>query len=490
MNDLDIIGFFQGHAWGILTFTLHEAASWIIRIAALCVVPLRHEPSTATVWLLVIFFWPIPGAIIYLLMGSRMLPKKKLERRHTMLAHLKGIRDRITRETPGAVHPEVSDTLKPTVRLAEGLGHMTIVGGNDCTPITDAIVMLDMLAADIEEAVSEVNLLYYIFVKDEKTWCVVDALKRAAARGVICRLLVDSVGSSAFIKKHAQEFRDAGIRLEEALPVQLFRRKAARFDLRNHRKLAVIDRKTAYTGSHNITDPRYGHRNLVWHDISLRLRGPIVRQLESVFLEDWYSETGEMMDAEHLFGELELPGGSVMQTVPSGPSYVTENYQRLIVASIIGAREQVTITTPYLIPDAGLIQALEVACLRGVRVRLIVPEKSDQFVVGHAARAYFGDLLRIGVELYLYQDGLLHAKTMSVDGELTFLGSSNFDIRSFALNFEINLILYGRQENASLLQAQEDYRSRSRLLVLEEWQGRPRWMPPVESVTKLFSPLL
>lgn len=123
-------------------------------------------------------------------------------------------------------------------------------------------------------------------------------------------------------------------------------------------------------------------------------------------------------------------------------------------------------------------------------MRLIVPEKSDQFVVGHAARAYFEDLLRIGVELYLYQDGLLHAKTMSVDGELTFLGSSNFDIRSFALNFEINLILYGRQENALLLEAQEDYRSRSRRLVLEEWLNRPRWMPPVESVTKLFSPLL
>ena len=201
MSDMGIIQFFQGHAFGILTFTIHEAASWIIRIAALCVVPLRHEPSTATVWLLVIFFWPIPGAIIYLLMGSRMLPSKKLERRRTMLAHLKGIRDRIAREGPGIVHPKVSDALDPIVRLAEGLGHMTIVGGNECVPFTDAHVMLDMLAADIEEAVSEVNLLYYIFVKDEKTWGVVDALKRAASRGVICRLLVDSVGSSAFLDR-------------------------------------------------------------------------------------------------------------------------------------------------------------------------------------------------------------------------------------------------------------------------------------------------
>ena len=266
----------------------------------------------------------------------------------------------------------------------------------------------------------------------------------------------------------------------------------ARYDLRNHRKSAVIDGNKGYTGSHNVTEPSYGGKGggQLWHDLTLRLTGPVVLQLQGVFLEDWYSETGEMMDAEHLFNEPLQPGGSVMQTVPSGPSYATENYQRLIVASIIGAREQVTITTPYLIPDAGLLQAIEVACLRGVRVRLIVPEKSDQFVVGHAARAYFGDLLRIGVELYLYQDGLLHAKTMSVDGELTFLGSSNFDIRSFALNFEINLILYGRDENELLLDAQEEYRSRSRRLVLEEWQARPRWMPPVESVTKLFSPLL
>ncbi|MDY3868096.1 MAG: phospholipase D-like domain-containing protein, partial [Pyramidobacter sp.] len=209
------------------------------------------------------------------------------------------------------------------------------------------------------------------------------------------------------------------------------------------------------------------------------------------FIEDWHVETGKMLDTEHLFEPENISsGGACLQTVPSGPSYQTENYQRLIIASIIGAQEQVTITTPYLIPDVGMMQAIEVARLRGVKVRLVVPEKSDQFIVGYAARAYYEDLLKLGVDIYLYGEGLLHAKTITVDNDLGFVGSSNFDIRSFSLNFEINMIFYGIGETYRIHTIQGEYICQSRRLTMQQWQERSHISMALESVTKLLSPLL
>jgi Phosphatidylserine/phosphatidylglycerophosphate/cardiolipin synthases and related enzymes len=237
---------------------------------------------------------------------------------------------------------------------------------------------------------------------------LVEALKRAAGRGVECRLLVDALGSKAFLKKDAAALREAGVRIVEALPLGglLNRTKiTARFDLRNHRKLAVIDGEVGYMGSHNVTDPTYGGkaRGVAWHDLSLRLEGPVVSQLEGVFLEDWFVETEEVPSNSRVRAAVPKLGEFVLQTVPSGPAYATENFQRLVLSALFEARERVVITTPYLIPDDGLLQALEVAVLNGARVDLIVPEKVDQLLVGNAARAYYSRLLEMGVSLFLYQ---------------------------------------------------------------------------------------
>ncbi|GAB1400637.1 hypothetical protein MASR1M66_20920 [Aminivibrio sp.] len=176
--------------------------------------------------------------------------------------------------------------------------------------------------------------------------------------------------------------------------------------------------------------------------------------------------------------------------LPSGPSYPLQNFQRLVVAALHASRDQVTITTPYLIPDEELLHSLETAVLGGVKIRLVVPEKGDQFLVGSAAKAYFSAFLAMGVEIWLYQEGILHAKTMTVDGNLAFLGTSNFDIRSFALNFELNLILYGEEESASILAAQEKYIAFSRRLAGEEWSSLSFPVRVLHGITKLFSPLL
>lgn len=482
-----------GHELNLVFWGGLDIVSFLIRLSSLVMVPRRHSPSTATAWLLVILLWPWLGILAYFILGNNVLPLRRMERHKAALSHFQDLRARLHRhDMPGTVKAFLPPSLAATAALAEKLGYLNAVKGNAARFITTADEFIDALTAEIDAAAREVNLLYYIFNDDTYGRKVIQACRRAARRGVIVRLLLDSVGSRSFLNSAIRdEAQRDGVLVAEALPVRIYRAKAARFDLRNHRKLAIIDRTIAFTGSHNVTDPRYGRFDgLIWKDVSLRLEGPVVRQLESVFIEDWYVETGEMLDTPHLFRAAPFPGKACVQTVPSGPSYPTENYQRLIIASIIGAQKRVTITTPYLIPDEGMLQAVEVARLRGVRVRLVIPAKSDQIVAGYASRAYYGDFLRCGTEIYLYSKGLIHSKTMTVDDNLGFVGSSNFDIRSFSLNFEINLILYGEAENQDLRHLQSQYIRDSHRLDAAEWHNRGHISMALESVTKLLSPLL
>jgi len=222
----------------------------------------------------------------------------------------------------------------------------------------------------------------------------------------------------------------------------------------------------------------------------VRLEGPVVLELQAVFVSDWYHETGEMIEGADVFPDAPQPGSIAVQTLPSGPNYPTENYQRLVVAAIYAARRQVTITTPYFIPDAAFLQALEVAVLRGIQVRLIAPRRVDQVMVGAASRAYYQDVLEAGVELYLYRDGLLHAKTVSIDDDVAMIGSSNFDIRSFVLNFEINMVFYGPQVAGALQAQQQCYLEQSDRVTLDQWKQRPLAAQVFQNIAKLLSPLL
>ncbi|PIE55222.1 MAG: cardiolipin synthase [Dethiosulfovibrio peptidovorans] len=487
MNLQELLSDYQ---FWLMVFWIHGISSWLIRLCMLAAVPLRHSAGAAMAWLIVIFFWPWPGVILYLAMGSRLLPQKRIQRHQELLKRTSAARG-TCRNALCETTPELPPALHRISSLAQSLGHMTIVGGNDGRLIFDAETLSRDVTRDIDRARYTVDLLYYIFSDDNIGGPVMEALIRAARRGVNCRLLLDSVGSSQFIKLgRARWLRTQGIQVVEALPARLFRYHAARFDLRNHRKLAVVDGKIAYTGSHNMIDSHYGHNDLIWRDLSVRLEGPVARQLQAVFLEDWFVETQEEPNLDCLAAPTEYRGSVAVQTVPSGPNYKTENYQRLIVCALHDATNRVVITTPYLIPDESLLQALQVAALRGVTVQMIVPERSDQFFVGHAARSYYEELLNMGVEIHQFQHGLLHAKTMTVDGKLTFFGSSNFDIRSFALNFEINLVFYGEEETQSLLRAQEFFLSRSVQLTSQRWEGR-RWIfRPLEGAARILSPLL
>lgn len=476
--------------FNVLALGLYNLFFFAVRIAAICVLPLRHTPSVAMTWLLVILFWPLPGGLLYLAIGSTKLPEKRRQRHENAVLRL----TEILKMSPPTLKPVFREKLETISQMGKKLGYWPVQYARKMELIDSTHDLVQRLVRDIDKAENDVILLYYIFMKDHVTSPLLDSLKNAVQRGVNCYLLVDELGSKKFLKKDGPSLIKAGINLQKTLPLSRLRRTplTARFDLRNHRKLAVIDGKTGYMGSHNMIEPSYGGkaRGREWKDLTLRLTGPIVKQIQGVFVQDWYVETDQVLTQCIPSINEEENGIYPLQTVPSGPAYETQNYQRLVALALFQARKSVTITTPYLIPDEGLIQALEVACLNGARVDLIVPEKSDQFLAGNAARAYYSRLMDIGVNIYLYQPGLLHAKTMTVDDDLAFFGSSNFDIRSFALNFELNMVLYGKEETSELRKAQEGYLADSLKIDRELWEKRPLRIKTVQGIAKLLSPIL
>jgi cardiolipin synthase len=465
------------------------ASEIAIRFGVLVHVTRRRRPTAALVWLLVVFFQPWIGLAFYLLIGQNSLPRRRIEEHAELLTKLEALRDRFEGH-PYTAKPAVPAEAQATLVLAERIGYMGILSQNDAEIIVDSDETIDRLIADIDTAEHHVHLLFYIFVEDETGNRVAEALLRAVKRGVRCRVLVDAVGSKKMLRSLGKQMREWGIEVAACLPVRLYRVFMKRMDLRNHRKVAVIDGRVAYTGSQNIVSAGYGRKDMEWRDMMVRMTGPIVLELQVVFLEDWYFDSGHLLDTDRVFPDPVPTGSTDIQTLPSGPNYPTENYQRLVVSALHTARERVIITTPYFVPDLAFLQALEVAALRGVQVDLVVPQRCDQIVVGAAARGYYEDLLSMGVNLHLHTDGLLHAKTMSIDDSFAFIGSSNFDIRSFALNFEINMIFFGADETERLRVEQERFIEQSRVLTLEEWQAEPAFKRIGQNIAKLMSPLL
>ncbi|WP_234893163.1 cardiolipin synthase [Sphingobium yanoikuyae] len=349
--------------------------------------------------------------------------------------------------------------------------------------------VIDRLCRDIDAAHDHVHLLSYIFADDAVGMHVIECLGRASQRGVRCRVMIDALGSRPWASSVLRALLAQSVEAREALPFRPFRWRPARADLRNHRKLCIVDGAIGYIGSQNIVaaDFRPGIRN---EELMARVEGPIVAQLQSVFLADWYLETEQQFADPALFPPPIRAGDVSLQLLPSGPDYPVSGSERLTVALLYAAREQVVVTTPYFIPDEGLIEAIQSAVLRGVDVRLVLSLVQDQRLVGLAQRSFYAEMLRSGVRIFLYEDRLLHAKHVSVDGDLATIGSSNVDIRSFTLNAEANLILYAPDQVCRLNTLQERYFSGSRELLAKDWASRPFHRKIAENLARLISPLL
>jgi cardiolipin synthase len=335
-----------------------------------------------------------------------------------------------------------------------------------------------------------VHLLFYIFAPDSVGKRIFDALARARKRDVECRVLMDAVASRRGIERLAPKMKEIGIELRSMLPVGMFRRTTARFDLRNHRKIAIIDGQIGFEGSQNIVNPEFvkGFPN---EEVMVRVTGPVVAQLQAVFLADHYCETGEVFDQMELFPELAQTGNTPAQLVPSGPGYVSENGRELIISLLFAARSRIVITTPYFVPDEPFLHAIRSASQRpGVEVHLVLSMHANQLISQLAQRSYYEDLLEAGISIHLYRPRFLHAKHLTIDDHVALIGSTNMDIRSFALNAEINLLIYDPEIVGQLRAVQESYFEKSELLSATGWRARPLTAKVVENTARLMDSFL
>lgn len=487
--------------WAVLAVILGwlvVAADLILRLTALGVIPGNRKPSTGMAWLLLILVAPIFGFTVFLFFGRTDLGKDRHARQMRAKAR---IRER-TGEFGVEMLTDSSPVLLPSVvSLNNKLGSLPLVADNGVLMVDDYDTVIQQMTESIAGAQSYVHMEFYIAAWDDLTDPVFQAMADAAERGVDVKLLFDHVGSRGIpvYRDTITKLRATKIQWKPMLPIMPLKGRFRRPDLRNHRKLLVVDGVVGFTGSLNLTERGYNepknHKlGRQWVECMVRLHGQIVAALDSVFAMDWYAETDEILTVNVRRAiEIEEPEavtGVPCQLVPSGPGFVAENNLRMFTALIYSATRRISITSPYFVPDESLLYAVTTAAQRGIEVELFVSELSDQFMVGHAQASYYRVLLESGVRIYLYPAPyILHSKHFSIDDDVAVIGSSNMDMRSFALNYEISLMMLGPQVVQRMRTIENNYRDVSRELLLDEWlQRRPR-LRYIDNVMRLTAAL-
>jgi cardiolipin synthase len=415
--------------------------------------------------------------VAYLLLGETSIGRARAARLRAVFASLPD-----PSRPPGeAPAPDIPSAHEPLFRVGQSISGYAPCGGNRAAVLPDSAAAIAALVADIEAAQDHVHLLFYIWLPDASGTAVAEALCRAARRGVACRAMVDDLGSRLLVDSPLwPRMREAGVRLGRALPVgnPLLRPFSGRIDLRNHRKIVVIDGRITYCGSQNCADAafRIKARFAPWVDVMLRFEGPVAWQNQHLFASDWMTHAGEDLTALLRSPVLPTDGGIVAQVVASGPtarhSAMPEMFQSLMYA----ARRELVITTPYYVPDEAMQAALCAAAFRGVATRIVFPARNDNFAVAAASRSYYAELLAAGVLIFEFGGGLLHAKTLCVDREVALVGSANMDRRSFDLNYENTILLADSPTTAALRARQDGWIAASRAVTqtdVAQW-GRPR----------------
>jgi cardiolipin synthase len=426
----------------------------------------NREPSVRLTWIVVILALPVFGILTYLMLGEARLRPGRLARHRAVLARL----------PPRANLPEAAcadDIPGLLFRVGQSISGFAPVDGNTARLMSDAEQTITSITADIDAAQDHVHLMCYIWLPDDSGSRLAHALIRASGRGVTCRALADDFGARAMIRDPLwAQMQAAGVRVARSLPVgnAVLQAVFGRIDLRNHRKIVVIDNSVTYCGSQNCADAAFlpKARFAPWVDAVLRLTGPIARQNQMVFAADWMVERPQDDLTPLLMAAMPTPApGFPAQVVAMGPMDKPTALPELFAALLYAARRELILTTPYFVPVDALQSALRAAANRGVAVTLILPAWNDDFAVAAASRSYYADLIDAGVRLYEYNAGLLHAKTVTVDGQVSLIGSANMDCRSFALNFESNILLSDVETTSALRARQIGYLSDSTLITAQ-----------------------
>ena len=477
-----------------LIWTILALAALAINVIALIYIPRDRKPTAAMAWLLLVFLVPFVGMGLYLLIGNFRLPKKRRDEQQRITAMIAAA----AVEDPD---PQAPRWLQRVAQQNHALTGLPVVGDSSAELIDDYQGSIDAMAAAIDTAERYVHVEFYIAASDATTRGFFTAMEKAVARGVSVRLLADYIASRK-IPKSEETFAELdriGVSWSWMLPVRPFKGQYQRPDLRNHRKLVVVDGRVGFVGSQNLISRDYNaekniKRGLMWQELIARVEGPVVAQVDAVFLSDWLIETGEDLSTVERVPASAVPrpaGGDLhCQMVPSGPAYGTENNLRMFLSLIHGATERVILTSPYFVPDEAMIYAITTACQRGLDVQLFVSELGDQGMVYHAQRSYYETLLRAGVRIFLYPPPyILHAKHFSIDDDVAVIGSSNMDIRSFSLNSEMSLLVRGESFVAQMREVEQKYRTAGRELTLDEWLREPAKSTFLDGVFRLTSAL-
>lgn len=476
--------------------------AWILHLLAILgivlmlitipwVLLIKKDAMSAMAWCLLIFFLPVVGSIFFLIFGYQHvhLPLTR-KRKHRQQYR----QDQETRLVAALAQPETSeveDGWNGLTRLALRFGAFPRTCGNRVKFYHEGRPLFDDILEAIRSARHHIHMEYFIFRADELGSSFLDLLEKKAREGVEVRLLYDAMGSRRLRRPQFQRVRDAGGKISVFLPVSLLRRRI-QVNLRDHRKITVIDGRVAFTGGFNVGDeyvgrnPRFGF----WRDTHMRIEGPAVAALQQVFLEGWDFAADEKLGGDAYFPPVAADGPCDVQVVPSGPDQEMKSIREVYFAAILKARRRLWIASPYFVPDAGLLDALCLAAYLGVDVRLLCQYHPDKWIPLFAARYYWSQVLDAGVKVYQYTLGMLHSKVVLVDGEWASVGTANLDNRSLHLNFEVNCLLYSPDAAAELEQAFRRDLEQSIRLDQEVFARRPMVGRVVENACRLLSPVL
>ena len=439
-----------------------------LEIAVLVRVMLRphREPASRIAWVAVILALPVVGVLAYILFGEVNIGRKRI-------ARLRAIERRLPPAAPGSpaelenLSAKIPDRCAHLFHVGRSISGFDPVAGNSAQLLADSNAAIAAMVADIDAAKEHVHVLFYIWLTDGNGNRVAEALQRAAARGVTCRAMVDSLGSRGLLKSDQwKSMQAAGVKVGVALGLKhpLLLAPFRRADLRNHRKIVVIDNAITYCGSQNCADPefRVKAKFAPWVDAVMRFEGPIAQQNQRLFAVDWMCATGEDLN-ELLLTPLRAPKpGFVAQVIGTGPTVRHSAMPELFESLIYAARRELTITTPYYVPDESLQNALCSSAWRGIKTTIIFPARNDSWIVAGASRSYYAELLEAGVNIYEYLGGVLHTKSLTLDGGITLIGSANMDRRSLDLNYENNILFHDVTLTAAMRERQQQYLAKSR----------------------------
>lgn len=450
----------------------------------------RRKPAASVVaWSLTIILMPLIGSFLFLLLGLNRVERRRASR----LDSTRRLGQRIPEWNQYELLPgeELSELSREMSMLAHRLSETRPTQGNSVEIYSETSETMKAIELAVQGAERSINLEYYIFQPDETGKRLRNMLIAKAKQGVSIRFLYDSLGSMRLHREFLRPMREAGIQVATFLPGQSLREKWS-LNLRSHRKIIVVDGQIGFTGGMNIGDEYLGRDPVLgyWRDTHLRLTGPAVLQLQQVFVEDWYYATNEALISTQTFAEPDRWGDQVVQIISGGPDQETEPFHSMFFSAINSAVRQVLLTTSYFVPTPALEMALQNAALRGVRVRILVPQRSAHPLMIVAGRWFYDSLMKSGVEIYEYHKGLLHSKTITIDGEWSMVGSPNFDARSVTLNFEIGAALHGQRIASQLEEHFANDLLGATKIDPKEWPKRAWWRKLAEGVCRLFSPQL